>query len=105
MLNKIKCLAKKAGKEVIRVALVLFYCLKDRGTPFSVKSLILGDLAYLISPFDLIPDFLPTIGFSDDFGVLVTSLALLTKSIKKVHWEKANHTLSNWFDSPNYNFH
>ena len=40
--------------------------LADTGTPLSVRLALLGLLAYLISPIDLIPDFVPGIGAADD---------------------------------------
>lgn len=41
----------------------------DSGTPFSVRLALIGLLGYLISPIDLIPDFLPVIGSVDDLIV------------------------------------
>jgi uncharacterized membrane protein YkvA (DUF1232 family) len=43
--------------------------LADSGTPFSVRLALVGLLGYLISPIDLIPDFLPVIGQADDLIV------------------------------------
>jgi uncharacterized membrane protein YkvA (DUF1232 family) len=39
-------------------------------------------LAYLIMPIDLIPDFIPVIGFLDDLVVLIIGISLLIKSFK-----------------------
>ena len=40
--------------------------LADSGTPLSVRLALVGLLGYLISPIDLIPDFLPVVGQADD---------------------------------------
>ena len=43
--------------------------LRDGGTPRSVRLALGGLLAYLLSPIDLIPDFIPVIGSADDLIV------------------------------------
>ena len=35
------------------------------------KALIIGSLGYFISPLDLIPDYIPIIGLSDDAALLM----------------------------------
>jgi uncharacterized membrane protein YkvA (DUF1232 family) len=47
---------------------------KDRSLPKSVRIRIWLLLAYLASPIDLVPDFLPVIGYADD--VVVTAMML-----------------------------
>jgi len=44
--------------------------LADRGTPTSIRVALVGLLAYLLSPVDLIPDFVPLIGSADDLIVI-----------------------------------
>lgn len=46
----------------------------DAGTPIGVRVALVGLLVYLVSPVDLIPDFLPGIGSLDD--LVVTALVL-----------------------------
>ena len=49
---------------------VLWDAFNSPDTPLSVKALIIGGLIYMVSPIDLIPDFIPIIGLADDAGVL-----------------------------------
>ncbi len=49
----------------------------DRRAPLGVKLLLVGAVAYLLSPVDLLPDFLPIKGVLDDILFLLLSLALL----------------------------
>jgi uncharacterized membrane protein YkvA (DUF1232 family) len=48
--------------------------LGDQATPRSVKVALGGLLAYLLSPIDLIPDFIPVAGSVDDLAVTVLVL-------------------------------
>ena len=67
--EKIKGHAKKVGCEGIRSALRLFYALDNPSMPLKTKMVIYGALGYFISPIDVIPDFIPVVGFTDDIGV------------------------------------
>jgi len=54
--------------------------LKDRRVPFYLKLLVYGAIAYIISPYDLIPDFLvPFLGFFEDIIIGILCLAGLVK--------------------------
>src|SRR5471030_139499 len=46
--------------------LVLWFCCKHPGTPLAAKILATLVVAYALSPIDLIPDFIPVIGYLDD---------------------------------------
>lgn len=52
---------------------------------------ILGAFVYFINPFDLIPDFTPIIGFTDDFSILVWVYNSIQTEIDKfLLWEKSH---------------
>jgi uncharacterized membrane protein YkvA (DUF1232 family) len=54
--------------------------LKDRKVPFYLKLLVYGAIAYIISPYDLIPDFLvPFLGFFEDMIIGILCLTGLVK--------------------------
>ncbi len=80
---------KSAGSKVVEVALQLYYSLRDSDTPAWAKGVIIGALGYFISPFDLIPDVLPGIGYTDDFGVMLSAIAVVAIHIKPEHKAKA----------------
>ena len=56
-------------------------------TPALARWLAGGALAYLLSPIDLIPDWIPVLGYLDDLlivpGLLCVALALIPPSVKK----------------------
>ncbi|MDP3062392.1 MAG: YkvA family protein [Chloroflexota bacterium] len=53
--------------------------LTDRRVPLKAKLVPVLLVAYLAMPFDLIPDFLPGIGYLDDVVIVVLALALFIR--------------------------
>jgi len=66
-----------------------YFCIMDDETPRRVKLVLLGALAYFVMPFDLIPDFLPLIGYTDDAAVMAAAFAAVASSITDEHRKKA----------------
>jgi len=73
--------------------LAAYFCAFDRDTPRHVQVALIGALAYFIMPFDIIPDMMPLIGFTDDAAVLVTALRLVSTHITPAHREAARAAL------------
>lgn len=62
-----------------RQTLVVYLVARDRRTPWTVRLLALAVAAYALSPIDLIPDFIPVIGYLDDLLLLPLALALILR--------------------------
>ena len=73
---KVRKLAKAAGRE----ALLLFFAIRDPGTPLPIKIAAAAALAYLLSPVDLMPD-IPLIGWVDDLLLLSYGLPFLIRRL------------------------
>jgi uncharacterized membrane protein YkvA (DUF1232 family) len=73
--------------------LTAYYCAFDRETPTHVRVALIGALAYFISPLDILPDFLPIIGLTDDAAVLAGAIKLVWDNIKPAHREAAREAL------------
>ena len=73
--------AKKLGKKVLKPALQLYYVLKEPSTPHDIKGMIIGALGYLILPVDLIPDFIPVAGYTDDFAAIMAVIKMCSEHI------------------------
>ena len=58
-------------------ALVVYYALQSPALPKKDKAKIIAALAYLILPFDLLPDAIPVVGVIDDAAILWAVLRLL----------------------------
>ena len=76
----------KAGRTIAKPALEVLEMAIDPFTPAQVRVSLMAALAYLIMPFDLLPDFMPLVGFSDDFVALTAVLSIwsqyMTPSIR-----------------------
>lgn len=88
---------KKAGIKVVYAALVLFYSLQDPRISKRDKALIIGALGYFILPLDLLPDFLPAVGFTDDLAALLLAFYKVHRCITPEVREKAEAKLRQWF--------
>jgi uncharacterized membrane protein YkvA (DUF1232 family) len=75
-------------------AVAAYYCAFDSATPLRVKGLLLAALAYFIMPFDIVPDFLVGIGFTDDMTVLLTAVSLIRTHMTAEHRERAEAALA-----------
>ncbi len=97
LFEKLKKFAMKAGKKLVYIVLLLYYTLQKENVPKKVKAVIIGALGYFISPFDAIADFIPFLGYTDDFGVLMMALAVVSLYIDKEIKDKAKSRLESWF--------
>lgn len=77
--KKLKHLASNVGSKVLYPALQLYFLLQAKDVPMKAKTLIVGALGYLILPADLVPDFIPALGFTDDLTALMVALRTLNK--------------------------
>jgi len=93
--TKIKDSAKNAGKELIRNVLILWYAFPEASA--TDKAVILGALAYFISPLDVIPDMTPVFGYTDDAGVVAAAVAKVRICASKDVIAKAEEKLKEWF--------
>ena len=84
---KEKVLKERAQKLKTDIP-AIFLALKDKDTPILAKLLAGITVAYALSPVDLIPDFIPVLGYLDDL-ILLPALAALT--IKLVPDEVMEH--------------
>lgn len=66
----------------------LFLALKDKETPILAKIFAGIVVAYALSPIDLIPDFIPVLGYLDDVIILPMLLVITLKFIPKDMIEK-----------------
>ncbi|WP_174616071.1 YkvA family protein [Virgibacillus ihumii] len=97
--------AKKMGVKISYYSLLLFYGFKSPNTPKSTKVTIAGALGYLVLPIDVVPDFIPLIGFADDTMVMIYALykikAYIDESIKQQAHERMKKIFGENYDENN----
>ena len=93
----LKKILLRAGRVIAKPALEGFELIMDNSTPPQVRLSIMGALTYLIVPFDLIPDFIPASGFSDDLVALTAVISLWQHYITPEIKFRAKSKLDKWF--------
>ena len=69
------------ARALKRETLVLYFAARDPRTPRAAKLVIAIVVAYALSPIDLIPDFIPILGYLDDLVLLPLGVYLAIKMI------------------------
>ena len=77
MLNRLRLWARKLKAEL----LVLWFCRSHPDMPLAAKILAVLVVAYAFSPIDLIPDFIPVLGYLDDVILVPLGIWLALKLI------------------------
>ncbi|MGC2616259.1 MAG: YkvA family protein [Terracidiphilus sp.] len=72
--------AEKA-QRLQKEAHVFYFAFKHPGTPWYARLIAACAAGYLLSPIQIIPSFIPVIGFMDDLVVLVVGFKLIQKTI------------------------
>lgn len=69
------------GAKLRREAIAIGLALKDKRTPWPAKIIAGAAIAYLLSPIDLLPDFIPLVGQLDDLLIVPLGLFLARRMI------------------------
>ncbi|MHB9337153.1 DUF1232 domain-containing protein [Fusobacterium pseudoperiodonticum] len=96
--DKIKEVAKKIGLKTTSYALILYYVLQKKEVPFKDKMLITGCLGYFILPIDLIPDFIPIAGYTDDVAGMIFAIKKCMDYVDDEIKQNVSNKLVSWFD-------
>ncbi|MDF2588923.1 MAG: hypothetical protein K0S41_2764 [Anaerocolumna sp.] len=79
---------KERAKQLKTDIPAIFIALKKKETPILAKVIAGITIAYALSPIDLIPDFIPVLGYLDDLLILPALVALTIKLIPKDIFKK-----------------
>ena len=72
---------KERAKQLKTDIPAVFLALKKRETPWTAKLLAALTIGYALSPIDLIPDFIPVLGYLDDLIILPAMVALTVRLV------------------------
>ena len=70
---------KEFAWRIKRDVMTVYFAARDPNTPMAVRVLALAVAAYALSPVDLIPDFIPVLGYLDDLVLVPLGLFLIIK--------------------------
>lgn len=85
LIEKIKQFAKTMKLQLT----ALYLASKDPAMPKRAKWLIIIVVAYALSPIDLIPDFIPIIGYLDELLILPLGIYIAVKLIPDELWNQS----------------
>ena len=72
---------KQRARHLKAETFALYLAARDPRTPWHAKLLTAGIVAYAFSPIDLIPDFVPVLGYLDDLILIPIGIALAIKLV------------------------
>src|SRR6186713_1115966 len=75
MYKKLMAKLKEAARGIKQDVMTVYFAARDPRTPWLARLLALGIAAYALSPIDLIPDFIPVLGYLDD--LIIVPLGIL----------------------------
>lgn len=88
--NKVSVATAKEKLNVFSRMASAYASGRYRDVPWKTVMIILAAIIYFLNPLDLIPDFIPLMGLTDDFGVLVWVYNSVSTEIDKfLTWEKS----------------
>ena len=91
--NRIKTWAQSLKRDVM----TLWFVLKHPHSPWYARALAALLTAYALSPIDLIPDFIPVLGYLDDLIIVPVGIWLLLKIIPEVVLIECRNQADEWF--------
>jgi uncharacterized membrane protein YkvA (DUF1232 family) len=71
----------KWARLIKRDAHALYLAARDRRVPWYAKAVAIAVAGYALSPIDLIPDFVPVVGYLDDLIIVPAGIALAIRLI------------------------
>lgn len=80
---------KAWARSLKQQILALFYACSDPDTPRLSRWLALAVVAYALSPIDLIPDFIPVLGYLDDLILLPLGCWLIIRTLPAPVWQRS----------------
>jgi uncharacterized membrane protein YkvA (DUF1232 family) len=96
---------RQVGRNLKKETYALYLAARDPRVPWYAKLLAICVVGYAFSPIDLIPDFIPVLGYLDDLVLVPLGIALVLKMIpgevmaecrEKAHAVMAQGKPTNW---------
>jgi len=88
---------KTWARALQRDVMTLWFALKHPDTPWYARALAAVITAYALSPIDLIPDFIPVLGYLDDLIIVPAGIWLLLKIVPENVVVDSREKSEQWF--------
>ena len=95
--SKLPRVARKAGSKLVYCVLLLYYVLRSKTVSNADKAKIYGALGYFLLPLDILPDFLPLAGYTDDLTAVIWAIHAVWKNITPEVKAQAAAKTREWF--------
>lgn len=92
--------AKGWAKRLKRDVLALWLAARDRRVPWHAKLVAGAVAAYALSPIDLIPDFVPILGYLDDLAIVPLGIVLAVRLIPEPLMSEFRQEAERWAERP-----
>ena len=79
--RKLTKAARWIGAKALYAVLLLYYVLRSPNVSIADKSKIYGALGYFILPTDMILDFIPVVGYTDDMAAIMWAIRTIANNI------------------------
>lgn len=89
---------KRWARHLEGEGLTLWFCCRHPRMPLLPKLLALAVVAYFLSPIDLIPDFIPVLGYLDELILLPVSVHLILKLVPEAVLTECRAAAGVWID-------
>jgi uncharacterized membrane protein YkvA (DUF1232 family) len=93
-MGRLKTWARRLKTEVV----ALWFCTRHPRTPLYAKVLAITVVAYAFSPIDLIPDFIPVLGYLDDLIILPAGIWLVLKLVPADVMRDCREQAARWLE-------
>lgn len=90
---------KAWAKRIKRDGVTLWFARQHSETPWYAKALVVFVVAYALSPIDLIPDFIPVLGYVDDVLLLPALIWLAVRMIPESTLANCRFQADEWMQS------
>ena len=101
LITKLTRATRWAGAKIIYTALLLYYVLRSEAVSLADKSKIYGALGYFILPTDVVLDFIPLVGYTDDMAALLWALSAIKRNLTPEIKEQARAKLAELMPNAN----
>jgi uncharacterized membrane protein YkvA (DUF1232 family) len=91
---------RKTARRLKAQVYVLYLASRHPRTPRSARLVVMAVLAYALSPIDLVPDFIPVLGYLDDIILLPLGIALALKLIPSAVLSECRERARNAHSAP-----